>query len=503
MPMRQPDGRAHIKGKISGYSPDSGYTFIPLSSTDVLSNKSITDMLEITPDGGFEGDVSVPSPQRYLVHFGNELKNIFLLPGDTLDLTKSVITPSSTDSEFVTILADSLRRRYDLDSLKKYVIWNPDTSRAPIYASNKILCEKMDEVMTDLPNIIGSLHGSILAKDMVASYVAGEFVDRMEDNEWNFNEVNGPEFKFDSNGKYSGRPVIRLDQHELLLPKLKYKGLIYDNPLIVSLAPVLISSWMRNKLFGTSVYMIDPHSITFEMMVRGQDINETGLEAVKQFDNDNLKDNGIGNCFAAQIVRGLALNSLLQSHSSKNKEGLEYNRKMLADLSTIITYPSLTEVLLESYGNLANEVARAEWGESQMKKGVDIDMSKFGDVLETIIAPYKGNVLFLDFWDMGCGPCRAGMMNQRPILEKFADKPFKALYISDDEDVAKAENWLEKENIKGEHIYISKNDYAKMQVLFQFDAIPFGVLIDKDGSVLALHYYLDSDVERLEQLIGN
>lgn len=89
-------------------------------------------------------------------------------------------------------------------------------------------------------------------------------------------------------------------------------------------------------------------------------------------------------------------------------------------------------------------------------------------------------MLFLDFWGIGCGPCRFGMINQKPMLEQLADRPFKALYIANMADgIEDSKKWLRKEEIGGEHIFVSQDDWNRLAGLFNFSAIPFGVLIGK------------------------
>ncbi|MDE6654791.1 MAG: TlpA family protein disulfide reductase, partial [Muribaculaceae bacterium] len=112
-----------------------------------------------------------------------------------------------------------------------------------------------------------------------------------------------------------------------------------------------------------------------------------------------------------------------------------------------------------------------------------------GDVLEKIIAPYRGNVLFLDFWGIGCGPCRAGMQRQKPWLDELAGQPFRALYIANaDENKEACERWLRNEEIKGEHIFVTGDDWMRLCALFTITGIPHGVLIGKDGKVIAPDY---------------
>ena len=105
----------------------------------------------------------------------------------------------------------------------------------------------------------------------------------------------------------------------------------------------------------------------------------------------------------------------------------------------------------------------------------------FDPVIQRIIAPYKGNVLFLDFWNMGCGPCRATMMEQRNFIKDMQGKPVKFLYITEDKYREASEEWLGKTYIEGEHIYISSADWEYLQAKLRFIGIPFSCIIDREG----------------------
>ena len=104
-------------------------------------------------------------------------------------------------------------------------------------------------------------------------------------------------------------------------------------------------------------------------------------------------------------------------------------------------------------------------------------------VIQRIIAPYKGNVLFLDFWNMGCGPCRATMMEQRNFIKDMQGKPVKFLYITEDKYREASEEWLGKTYIEGEHIYISSKDWEYLQAKLRFIGIPFSCIIDMNGTL--------------------
>ena len=113
-------------------------------------------------------------------------------------------------------------------------------------------------------------------------------------------------------------------------------------------------------------------------------------------------------------------------------------------------------------------------------------LSPEGDaIFERIIAPYKGNGLYVHFWGMSCGPCRVNMLDEREKVEEMKDKPVRFLYIADEADrpIAVAEQWMKENNIKGEHIFVSHEEWKHLAAKFQFSAIPFAAFVDKDGKL--------------------
>ena len=101
-----------------------------------------------------------------------------------------------------------------------------------------------------------------------------------------------------------------------------------------------------------------------------------------------------------------------------------------------------------------------------------------------IVSPYKGNTLFLDFWGMSCGPCRSGMMSQKKLVEEMKDEKVKFLYITTEDDKTSAEKWMTENNIKGEHVYITRNEWKQFETMINFTGIPRGALVSKEGKLI-------------------
>lgn len=132
----------------------------------------------------------------------------------------------------------------------------------------------------------------------------------------------------------------------------------------------------------------------------------------------------------------------------------------------------------------------------------EVSLSPEGDSLfNALVEKYKGNVIVMDFWGIGCAPCRAGMLKQREDVEYFKDKPVRYLYICNEKDSPRdmSEDFLNKNNIRGEHIYLAADEWNYLAEKFQFLGIPFCVLIDRKGNIVS--HSRDVDRYMIEELL--
>lgn len=92
----------------------------------------------------------------------------------------------------------------------------------------------------------------------------------------------------------------------------------------------------------------------------------------------------------------------------------------------------------------------------------------------------------MDFWGIGCGPCRKGMLDQRTLVKKYKDAPVRFLYICNEKDSPRepSEKFLSENQIQGEHIFLSSDEWNLLTNKFQFNAIPFTLLIDRNGNIV-------------------
>ena len=210
------------------------------------------------------------------------------------------------------------------------------------------------------------------------------------------------------------------------------------------------------------------------------------------------KHYGFGRCFMSQVKIARELAALMQELQKRadpdvdnfgNKSPMNYNLRnitnQLAEVLTTITYPEISRRLMAVYRETIRKTECSTKNEDALSPAHPA-------LLDKIIKPYCGNVLYVDFWNMGCGPCRQGMLQQCDMVKDLKEQPIRFLYVCDEEYSSRtnAEKWMGENQIHGEHIYISHDEWLLFQNMFNFTSIPHAVLIDQEGKVLQDDLYL-------------
>ena len=118
------------------------------------------------------------------------------------------------------------------------------------------------------------------------------------------------------------------------------------------------------------------------------------------------------------------------------------------------------------------------------------------------LTSFRGKYLLVDFWASWCGPCRAENPNVVKAYNEFKGKNFAILGVSLDKEKAAWQEAVRSDNLNWSQVSDLKFWSSKAVETFKFDGIPFNVLIDPQGKVIAESLRGDDLENKLKEVLN-
>lgn len=100
------------------------------------------------------------------------------------------------------------------------------------------------------------------------------------------------------------------------------------------------------------------------------------------------------------------------------------------------------------------------------------------------LSEYRGDVVMVNFWATWCGPCRQEMPLLDELYQRYSRVGFNLLGVNIDDDSRRAMQMIEELGVNFPVLFDARK---RVSELYDVDAMPVTVIIDREGTVRYVH----------------
>jgi peroxiredoxin len=115
------------------------------------------------------------------------------------------------------------------------------------------------------------------------------------------------------------------------------------------------------------------------------------------------------------------------------------------------------------------------------------------------LSEQRGNIVLVNFWASWCGPCREELPAFEKLYQEYQDLGVEILAVNVDSEAEKANVLLDDIEVSFPVLFDTSGEVSQ---LYDVNAMPTTVLVDRDGNVRLLHPgYRKGDEKKYEKAI--
>ena len=501
-----------LKGRIEGYDAEKfGFTSMECSFADVFeSDRSTVLVLNIAEDGTFCKKFLASYPMQQVFYttdskvFFHEIP-FFARPGETIDVT----VRKGSFGRYECVYSDGSSK--DVERWLRN--WDElASSFSPLWyfegtfeEANEVADMTWKMVMAKLQKLIRSEHYTPMEVQLALADVQARFgqdylgcivkqadalvnhekrdslgraeiLDSAEWKKYYDAETYAPLRRIDFDN-----PLLFASYHFYLLQnRIEFARPLATSSLVISFESY--SEHLTNYLAALQGLMGDDHDNLMAQLCAYKDF---------AFHFDTFREDGS----AYQSI--LTNDKLTEEQKQRNVDGWPTLAKMM---------PLYLDAFKHPYFRQKAEQFR-DRKLSQKDLVTQLPYTPAAEMIRTLVDKYPGKFLFIDFWGMSCGPCRAAIQQSKELRAEIAKRDdVKLIFIAEENtpDGSDAYKKYVAEWLAGEEaVCVSNADFSRLQEMFEFNGIPHYETITPDGYRVSEDYRLrgyENFVEQFEKL---
>ena len=491
-----------LRGRIEGYSAEAGFpTQLEMSYKSVFDKYDFVMVADIRPDGTFEKRWKVDYPQQHSFRLDKALPGmnyleVFARPGDTIDVTVRKGDDGLYRCDYHSGSSQEVERW-----LKSGLNFGGITSRMYRFKGTpgeaEAQAEKLWQLMTYRLQTEAARHKftpmemQLAMADAQVQY-AMEVMDYALGKMFNMEMVTAADSAVHATLRdtaFYGRLLRRID---------------FDNPLLMASGYYDIQ--LNRIQYAWPVRFADgPVEITDENGPWTNPAESILNEMEKRYATWRGMMGSTKNNLMAQMCNYQEMlgdyNMWRENESSKDKvladpKLSEEERKQQA-----ASVPCLSNVFPRYVASFSHEALRRHAEQFHAARQAKASFTsplpegQPAELIRSLQMRYPGRYLVIDFWGMGCGPCRGAIQSSKELRAEIAKRDdVKLVFIAGEETAEGSEayhkyvkEWLADE----ETICIPDTEFSRLQEYFRFNSIPHYETITPDGRRVGEEYRIN------------
>ena len=119
------------------------------------------------------------------------------------------------------------------------------------------------------------------------------------------------------------------------------------------------------------------------------------------------------------------------------------------------------------------------------------------------LSEYRGDVVMINFWATWCGPCRQEMPLLDALYSRYERVGFNLLGVNIDDDSRRAMQMIKELGVNFPVLFDARKEVSR---LYEVDAMPVTVIVDRSGNVRYVHQgykpgYEDKYLDQVRSLL--
>lgn len=489
-----------IRGRIEGYDAERlGFTAMESYVYDVTKKNNGTLLIEIEPDGTFEKQILLSYPMKVSFYASEDSKvgfyeiPFFARPGETIDIT---IRPNEHGRYECFYNSGSSREveRWLKSDLRLQELGRPLDMFEGNFNEANLLAEQVWQNLLNRIDVISHRdHFTPMEMHLALGEMQSTYALALMDYAMYHEDRLSP-WKENEDGSWT-RLVTDSVELQTVRDINNYKALQridFDNPLLLLSHDFFFT--LNRIQFASPVRKVQRDVMEDENGNYNYDLTNRKL-SIEKGNAMLVEMTGKRNNLTAQLCM---LNDMQRSFDLWRQNEMmipvfmadttltkEKCDSIAANSETVSNmYPLYLSMFTNPYiRQKAEQFCQEQMAQKEL--ATPLPEGPGAEIIRDVLAKYPGRYVMIDFWGMGCGPCRAAIQSSKNLRAEIAKRDDVKLIFLAGERTAEGSDayhkyvneWLADE----ETVCVTNADFRRLQELLEFSGIPHYETFTPDG----------------------